>query len=199
MENKFIGLNEMEIVCRICLNKKEKMVSMFEISLLPNLVKTYREMLEECASVHISADDLLPKNICLECSNYLKQSYKLKIQYLSTVKLLEEIITNAQHNIKLEVAIDEDDDFKNEDNSFNFYNSEEATTSDTIKKEFISVKDEFIHDKEIEINDTNDAINDNVTEKHNKIKKYKCEECEMRFHLKTKLYKHLKLTHSIMM
>lgn len=54
MENKFIGLNEMEIVCRVCLNKKEKMVSMFEISLLPNLVKTYREMLEECASVHVN-------------------------------------------------------------------------------------------------------------------------------------------------
>lgn len=53
MENKDIGISDFEIVCRICLDKKKNMTSMFEKSLLPNLIKTYREMLEDCASVHV--------------------------------------------------------------------------------------------------------------------------------------------------
>lgn len=88
--------------------------------------------------LQISSDDLLPKNICPVCLKYLEQSYKFKIQFLSTEKLFKEIIEkNSEPNI---ILINDTDYFKNGDNSSDFYDWDETSTDEVVKNEGISVK-----------------------------------------------------------
>ncbi|XP_044729744.1 zinc finger protein 91-like [Chrysoperla carnea] len=165
---------------------------------ISNLMKTYKEMLEECASVHISANDLLPKNICVECTNYLEQSYKFKIQYLSTEKLLEDIIANTQIITKVEYSNDDEShDFINDDNCFNSTSHfllnendkvENSSQNKVITKELISVKDELVKE-------SNTESLENNTKDYNTIQKYKCDDCGIDFQLKIEFYKHRKLVH----
>ncbi|XP_044729758.1 gastrula zinc finger protein XlCGF57.1-like [Chrysoperla carnea] len=162
VESKVVGLDDFETICRICLNKKENMSLIFENSLLPNLIKTYREMLEECASVHILTDDSLPKKICFECIKDLEQSYKFKIQYLSTEKLLEQIIANAQPNIKVEELAK---DLNKELN----YKCEECGIGFQFKAEF------YKHQKLV----------------HSNILKFQCKICKKVFGCKGNLRDHL--------
>lgn len=61
MDFSMIELNDFPIVCRICLGKKEKLISIFtEISNLEG--KSYREMLKECASVNVCKKTIHKRN-----------------------------------------------------------------------------------------------------------------------------------------
>lgn len=53
MENQANESFDFETICRICLKIKEDYISIFQKSPMEKL-KTYSEMLEECASVHVS-------------------------------------------------------------------------------------------------------------------------------------------------
>ncbi|XP_044729754.1 zinc finger protein 91-like [Chrysoperla carnea] len=187
-----IELTDFPILCRICLEKREHLISVFQIFNLED--KTYQEMLKECASVNIFENDSLPKNLCLQCSQHLVQSYKLKLKCISSEKRLQTLVENSQNKIKEEETIvlyeilDNDFDFHDDDDNkehdFNHYYPRINYSTDPV--EYILIEE-----------DTDDFPHSSSnSKKSSKVVNYKCTDCEASFTSTIKLFDHAKDVHS---
>ncbi|XP_044728223.1 zinc finger protein 718-like [Chrysoperla carnea] len=151
------------------------MISIFD-KVLNFESKTYSEILVECASANISTDDLLPKNICIQCSINTEQSYKLKIQCLTSEKTLHRAIENLP--IKRE-----EESLDNEVNiNDNYYMG--MNEKNVCKVEAFPIIDEQQVDKTNETFNTEDLLTN-----------YQCEYCSESFSHVIELYIHNKNVH----
>ncbi|XP_044730484.1 zinc finger protein 891-like [Chrysoperla carnea] len=186
MNNKPNVFIDFQTICRMCLEENSNMISIFEKHIFPDY-KSYSEMLEECASVNVSEDDLLPKNICTPCSEQLIQSYKLKIQCVTSEKMLLQFIENAQSEVEIEEHF--------------IYDVKTIYEYDEKKDELTEIKEEYLEEfetKEFECKECSigfpsevEYLN-HVKFKHSKIK---CEYCVREFSSFETLAKHLNSSH----
>ncbi|XP_044731253.1 uncharacterized protein LOC123294207 [Chrysoperla carnea] len=72
---------------------------------------SYKDMLEECASIHISTENGLPKHICFYCSKLLQQLYKLRIQCVISDRILKKCLLKSNDNSSIMVENDSTDGF----------------------------------------------------------------------------------------
>nr|XP_022905622.1 zinc finger protein 239-like [Onthophagus taurus] len=92
MENNFINM------CRTCYQEKptDLLISLYEIE--KTLGKMFKDILYDCTSIEIFADDFLPSFICKQCSMILLTSYQFKKDcYLSEEKF-KNVLKESKNN-----------------------------------------------------------------------------------------------------
>ncbi|KRT78819.1 zinc-finger associated domain containing protein, partial [Oryctes borbonicus] len=75
MANLKLTSNILEIVCRVCLKMHEERYNIFEHSEHNRLLA---DMVIEIISIQVLKDDGLPKTICTNCFERLKEAYDFK-------------------------------------------------------------------------------------------------------------------------
>ncbi|XP_044734622.1 zinc finger protein 26-like isoform X2 [Chrysoperla carnea] len=194
MEEKIIDFQN---VCRICLEKMDIMVSIFDGIQAPDLI-SYKDMIQECASIQVSIIDILPKKICIKCSEQLQLSYKLKIQCLLSEKIMQNFISKTKpHNIKAEQYYDEEfdnnDDIKNDNDYDTISDNIENTEMEIILKEE-NIENEIKENSELikcELCDEIFLTQENYLSHYDSVHLFKCNLCEQILQSQVQFKKHL--------
>lgn len=134
----------------------------------------------------IQNDDLLPKNLCIQCSKELEQSYKLRLRCLLSEKIIRVLIEKSTVKSETEEYINEineksdSNDIKSEtdtNDDENFFEPEANNSSNFVTEETVFVKEEIL-----------DEINCNKVS-------LKCKFCNQKFGAKHEYISHVEQIH----